>query len=188
MDYELLLKSDYRLRIRQLTHIREKLAHIPRFSEFSDMVMFYHKLNDEIKKYENYFTATGLYNLSNMAKSKTVSESVLLSNRFHTFVYEVRYESLAVKYHGAFFGFYHPEPFALFGLPVSTVYNFGAITGGFRDEDYDKMYSALRQNPDTMIMREREKVTKYIMRGCETSVFKRKGEPFPIDLTVPGGY
>ena len=187
MDYELLLKSDYRLRIRQLTYIREKLARIPRFREFSDMVMFYHKLNDEIKKYENYFTASGLYNLSNIAKSRTVSESVLLSNRFHTFVYEMRYESLAVNYHDAFFGFYHPEKFTLFGLPTSTVYNFGAITGGYRDADYDKMYAALRRDPD-MILREREKVTKYIMRGCETSVFKRNGEPFPIDLTVPGGY
>lgn len=187
MDYTERIKSDIRLRIRQLDYIQSKLRSIPRFSQFTDLKCFFHKLTDEKKKYEERLTPTGWAYLGSVPYTERLAESFLLNNRLRSFVYEVRYETLAVNYHDAFFGFYHPESFLLFGLSPGTVYNFGMMSGGIRDAGYSKFLTALHKDP-SLITREREKVTAYIMRGIETSVFKRKGEKFPIDLTIPGGF
>ena len=187
MDNTELIKSDLRLRIRQIEHIMNKVRHIDRFGEFSDIKLFYYKLSDVKKEYESRFTPTGWAGISGIAGNDRLTRSVLTGYRFKSFVYEVRYESLAVNYDTRFFGFHHPEPFLLFGISSATVFNFGKISGGFQDEKYNKVLSDVHKDP-SLILRERERVTAYLMRGCGTSVFKRNGESFPIDLTIPGGY
>lgn len=187
MDNTELIKSDIRLRIRQLEHIQHKVRHIDRYNEFSDIRLFDHRLEKAKKIYESRFTPTGWAGMSSIAGNERLTKSILSTYRLNAFIYEIRFESLATNYDSRFFGFYHPETFSIFGLSPRLVFNFGMITSDRRDPGYDKLMMALRDDP-SLIQREREKITAYLYRGSETSVFKRKGERFPIDLTIPGGY
>ena len=187
MDNTELIKSDLRLRIKQIEHIRQKVKRINRYSEFAHIRLYANKLDEVRREYESRLTPTGWAGIASIAANDKLTKSILSTYRLNTFIYEVRYESMAVNYDTNFFGFYNPETFTLFGLSTDTVFNFGMISGGYRDEGYGKLMIAVKEDP-SIIQREREKVTAYLYRGFESTVSKRRGNPFPIDLTVPGGY
>ena len=186
MDRAELMKEDLRKRITQIEYIRHKLQHISRFYEFPNLKLFDHKLEKVKKSFEDAFTPTGWYPYISITNNESLTNAILLGRRLEIFVYEVRFERLAIAYDSGFFGFYHPEPFKLFGLNEELVYNNG-LHGGVRIPAYDEVRLAIRRDP-SLILREREKVTAYIYKGSETSVFRRNGGKFPIDLTIPGGY
>ena len=187
MDNTELIKSDLRLRIRQIEHIRQKVQRIDRYREFPHIRLYADRLERVRKEYESRFTPAGWAGIASVALNDKLTRSILSTYRLNSFIYEVRFESMAVNYDSRFFGFYHPEPFTLFGLSTDTVFNFGMISGGYRDEGYGKLMIAVKEDP-SIIQREREKVTAYLYRGFESTVSKRHGKPFPIDLTIPGGY
>lgn len=186
MDRVELMKLHLRKMITQIEYIRHKLQHISRFNEFSKMKLFDYELEKAKKYYENALSPSGWQPYISITNSEKLTNSIIVGHRLEIFAYEVRFERFAIRYENEFFGFYHPEPFNLFGISEELIYNKG-INGGIRIKEYDDVRSAIQNDP-SLILKEREKVTTYLYRGSETSVFRRNGGKFPIDLTIPGGY
>jgi len=188
MDRVELMRSHLRQMITKIEYIRHKLQHVSRFNEFTEMKLFDHHLEKTKKYYENALTTpSGWQSFDSITKSERLTNSILIGHRLEIFAFEVRFERLAVKYANEFYGFYHPEPFNLFGISEYLIYDKGIISKDVRSKEYDAVRSAIQKDP-SLILKEREKVTAYLYRGCETAVFKKSGKSFPIDLTVPGGY
>ncbi|MBO7293115.1 MAG: hypothetical protein J6V07_04190 [Clostridia bacterium] len=188
MDIAEKIFADLRLRIRQLAHIGDKVKRITRYAEFPEIRLFARHLEDTKKKYEGILAVPGSWlSYDAVLKNERVRSSVLFGWRLDTFVYEVRYERMALRDHGTFFGFYNPDPFLIFGLPEHIVYGKGYYNGA-QSKEYFAVLKKLQENP-SLIPAEREKVTAYLRRGCDTPLFRGRGLAFPpIDLTVPGGY
>lgn len=187
MDNVELMKADLRKRVEQIEYIRQKVGRISGRGEFSTIRLFEHKLETVRKRYEAALTPAGWQSsYASITKSDRLTQSLIVGRRLEVFTFEVNFELMAIRYDSGFFGFWHPDRFNLFGLDFELVYNQGS-SGGVRVPRYDAVRSAIQEDP-SMIPRERERVTEYIMRGCQTCVFKRNGESFPIDLTIPYGY
>lgn len=188
MDIAERVNADLRLRVEQLACIKDKVMHITRYSEFPEIRLFAHHLEETKKKYEGILAAPGSWlSYDAVLKNEKVRSSVLFGWRLDTFVYEVRYERMALRDHSRFFGFYNPDSFLLFGLPEHIVYGKGYYNGA-QNKEYFEVLKKLQKDP-SLILAEREKVTAYLRRGCDTPLFRSKGLSFPpIDLTVPGGY
>ena len=188
MDVAEKINADLRLRIRQVAHIRDKVRRITRYSEFPEIRLFAHRLAEVKEEYEKILAVPYSWlSYEAVLKNEKIRSSVLFGWRLDTFVYEVRYERMALRDHGLFFGFYNPDSFLLFGLPEDIVYSKGYYNGA-RNEEYFAVRKRLQEDP-SLLLAEREKVTDYLRRGCDTPLFRSRGLSFPpIDLTVPGGY
>lgn len=187
MDNASLLQSQIRLRIMQTEHIMSKVKGINRFSEFSNIRVFYHKLSDVRKQYMDRLTPTGWAGIQSITANDRLTKATLNAYRLYSLIYEVRYESLAVNYDSRFFGFYNPEPFLFFDIDPDIMFNLGVIPGGMRDKGYEGVLRAINLDP-SIIPKEHERIASYLMRGYANSVAGRRGDKFPIDLTIPGGY
>lgn len=185
MDRAEILKSDMRKRIKQIEHIMYKLQCISGFRSNTTVSLFHHKLEEKRKHFKNALsTPQGWMSYESISKSDSLTNSILVGNRLEIFALEIYYEELAIRYHNAFFGFYNPEPFKLFGTFPDYIYYKGK-SGGLKQ--YNEIRTAVQNDP-SLILKEREKITAYLKKGWEYCVSKRKGEPFPIDLTIPEGY
>ena len=187
MDRVELMKQNLRKWVKQIDYIRNKLQRISGFVHSNSMRLF----DNHLKKTRDHFesaltTPEGWQSYASITKSERLTNSIIIGYRLEVFTLEVRFEFLAIRHENAFFGFYNPEAFKLFGLTPELVYDKG-LSGGGKIPAYDAVRSAIQNDP-SLILREREKVTEYINKGCQTSVFKRTGDPFPIDLTIPEGY
>lgn len=179
------LRADIRKRIKQISCIMDKAQHITGYSQFPNVRLFYHKLEKRKKYFENALaTPGGWIPFDSISRTERLTDSILVGHRLEVFAFEIEYEQLALGYHRGFFGFYHPDPFLLFGISPGYVYNKGQ-SGGVTQ--YNEVRTAVGKDP-SMILRERERITAYLKKGWETCASRRNGEPFPIDLTIPEGY
>lgn len=178
------LRADLRKRVKQIDYIMQKVTRISTYSQFATLKVFYNRLEKKKKYFENALTTpAGWVSFESISKNERYTESLLVGNRLEVFGFEIEYEQFAIHYDKGFFGFYHPDRFLLFGIPPEYVFS----RGEYGKDDYARVRSAVQNDP-SLILREREKVTAYLKKGWESCPSKRRGEEFPIDLTIPEGY
>ncbi len=181
------LKDDLNKRIAQINHIRLKVQRLNSFASSSTLRAFENRLKKRQEYFEDaYRGGPNWISYQSLSNSEELTTSIIVGQRLEIFTLEVEFERFAITYSTEFFGFYSPEPFKLFGLEPDLVFNKG-YSGGYYVDSYGRVRDAINKNP-SLILKEREKVTEYLIRGSETCVYKRQGKPFPIDLTVPYGY
>ena len=181
------LKNDLCVRIEQLKHIRHKVQHLNGFSSSSTLKVFDNRLKKRQDYFQNAYDGGANWNsYRSISSSEDLTHSIIVGQRLEIFALEVEFEMFALKCSREFFGFYNPDRFMLFGLSPELVYNKG-YSGGYYVDSYARVRDEINKDP-SLILKEREKVTQYLIRGSETCAYKKQGKPFPIDLTVPYGY
>lgn len=181
------LKNDLYIRIAQIKHIRSKVQRLSGFASSSTLRVFDNRLKRRQDYFQNAYDGLANWNsYQSISNSEELTHSIIVGQRLEIFALEVEFEMFALKCNWEFFGFYNPDRFMLFGLHPDLVYNKG-YSGSYYVDSYGRVRDEINKNP-YLISKEREKVTAYLMKGCEYCSFKKQGKPFPIDLSIPYGY